>query len=65
MCRTLPFGQKNTPPALVLTRLYQLEVSWSDHQKPNVSYRPFPKDPHPVTTLGAPFTTVCSRGSKG
>lgn len=65
MSRALPFGQKNTPPALGLTRLHQLEMSWSDHQKPIVSYRPFPKRSHPMATLGAPFMTVCSHVSKG
>lgn len=65
MCRALPFGQKNMPPALVLTRLHQLEVSWSDHQNLLSLTGPSHKDLHPITTLGAPFRTVCSHVSKG
>lgn len=42
MCRALPFGQKNTPPALVLNRY----MNWKcpgQITKNIVSYRPFPK----------------------
>lgn len=65
MCRALPFGQKNTPPALVWNNYINWKCPGQITKNILSLIGPSPEDPQPITTLDATFMTVCSRVLKG